>query len=414
MVKNIWSKKLATQTTKQHNQCHVKNVNDTLRFPNYKHEITNRSTFLSSQKEQPQQHPLSIKTRVNKDRQRQYDNARVDMANYVKLRAVAEAEDFYTNPRPRRSSDTDRRACTRTIHDDRRRRSVNDHEIKKERNVTGLSSIKDRLSNMMRGLENEHQNVQTTTTTTRRSSTINDHRIHEESLKKTLPSNRMGRSDNQGRNNFATEPEKGCRGYYPRDHLFRKVQPHSKDLLHLEEMEDSHNIGMNPLIKCKELKDIALLRGKEGKWKESYDILQYVLQIEEDVIRKNRQSVSPLDLATTFFHIGITLNWLGDLEGALNAFNESFILRKTFLGEDHKDVASAQFYISMIQESSKGNVDSGSKYKKSPKEVSFNIEAKSSPYVFDDNKRNDVIPFSAYNHKKNNETFRNGGLARVA
>merc|ERR1711923_197265 len=166
---------------------------------------------------------------------------------------------------------------------------------------------------------------------------------------------------------FSASPENGYRYHQPND-PYRKVEPKLKNI----RVEEFNN-DINSLIKTKELKEVALLRAKEGEWKESCDILQSVLQIEEDIIRSNSHSIiSPLDLANTFFHLGISFNWLGDPKSALNAFTESFILRKTFLGENHKDVVSAQYYISMIQGSKE--IINGSA-KNTPK-VSFNIEPK--------------------------------------
>lgn len=158
MVKNIWPRKSATKATIQHNQHHAKNIEDSNRFPNYNHDVMIRCPVPHNNKHNivdicydnsvqrqcnnarvnmanQAKHRAMVDTEVFptnsrprrssdiKDRQRQCNNARVDMPNYAKHRAMADTEVFYTNPRPRRSSDVDRKMCIRDIPDVRRRRS---------------------------------------------------------------------------------------------------------------------------------------------------------------------------------------------------------------------------------------------------------------------------------------------------
>jgi len=83
------------------------------------------------------------------------------------------------------------------------------------------------------------------------------------------------------------------------------------------------------------LKGIALEKGKEGCWQESYSILKKVLEFQEP----NHGREHP-EVADTMHCIGVALNKLGCVEDALIQLNEALYLKLKLLRKNDIDVAA--------------------------------------------------------------------------
>jgi len=99
---------------------------------------------------------------------------------------------------------------------------------------------------------------------------------------------------------------------------------------------------------AKMMKDIALMKASESRWKESHDLLQNVLQLQVKMKHLSPPSYNPFDIANTYYHLGIALNWMGKFNDALVALNESLTMHRRY-GEDNMFVASVLFSIGLIK-----------------------------------------------------------------
>jgi len=100
---------------------------------------------------------------------------------------------------------------------------------------------------------------------------------------------------------------------------------------------------------AKKMKEIALIKARDGKWNESFKLLQRAIRLHEGLKCIGPPYYNHLDVANTYYHFGVTLNWLCKSDLALEALNKSHDLIRKVLGDDHLDVASVLFCIGMIK-----------------------------------------------------------------
>jgi len=73
------------------------------------------------------------------------------------------------------------------------------------------------------------------------------------------------------------------------------------------------------------MKQSILTRAKESKWKESQCILEYIFEYQRKMHFDNMGNITLLD---TVCHLGVTQNQAGNINLALEAFNETVNLRQ--------------------------------------------------------------------------------------
>jgi len=79
--------------------------------------------------------------------------------------------------------------------------------------------------------------------------------------------------------------------------------------------------------KAKQLKQIALTKAEESKWKESQDLLLKICEFERALQSCDKKNFS-LDLADFLHHLGVAQSQLGNIEAALKSFHESLMLHQ--------------------------------------------------------------------------------------
>jgi len=121
--------------------------------------------------------------------------------------------------------------------------------------------------------------------------------------------------------------------------------------------ESSKSLSIKDLArtKAKKMKECALMKAKDGKWRESRDLLKDVVEIYKAMEKFGPPYYNPIHLADTYYHLGIALNWMGETRDALDTLDESLRLRRLH-GEDDVHVASVLSYIGMIK-GNKGDYD---------------------------------------------------------
>jgi len=75
-------------------------------------------------------------------------------------------------------------------------------------------------------------------------------------------------------------------------------------------------------------KQTAFTRAKEGNWKECQRILEQIFEYQRKMHFDNTGNITLLDLADTVYHLGVAQNHVGNINLALEAFNETLNLRQ--------------------------------------------------------------------------------------
>ena len=95
----------------------------------------------------------------------------------------------------------------------------------------------------------------------------------------------------------------------------------------------------------RELKEIAISKTKQGLYRDSYVMLESIINCERATLSRDHPQV-----ANTLYHIGVTLNFMGDSDRALRALGHGIqILYPSRFNTDNMDLAALFYQYSVIE-----------------------------------------------------------------
>lgn len=107
-------------------------------------------------------------------------------------------------------------------------------------------------------------------------------------------------------------------------------------------------INKGPVVLGKE-KSYAINLMQGGRFKESYDILWNILQKEKQSMHQNSSRAIHLEIAKSYFYIGLLQDFLDNPKISFVYLNESLIIRQKNLKVNHMDIAWTLYFLGIVK-----------------------------------------------------------------